>query len=191
MEQTTIMIAMQNLQAADKIKYVLQQNGYSVMETCTSGSETLRRVRALAPDILLINFDMPDMTGFEAASIIGDENLCSMVLFVTSAQRDICEELARDYDITLVLKPVNMQGLLATLDAVTQSRRRIERLGSELSKLKKGLDDRKIVERAKGILMDKKGISEAEAYRRMQKMSMDCRVAMRDIAEKIIELSHN
>ena len=68
---------------------------------------------------------------------------------------------------------------------------RLGKLARELSRLKQGLDDRKIIERAKGILMKAKSISEAEAYRRIQKMSMDSRVAMRDIAERIIELSQN
>jgi Response regulator with putative antiterminator output domain len=63
------------------------------------------------------------------------------------------------------------------------------RMEKELSALKEGLENRKLVERAKGILMKRKSISEGEAYRRIQKMSMDSRVAMKDIAEKIIELS--
>lgn len=191
MEEAKVMIAMQNLQAAQKIRYALQRSGYTVGETCASCSEALRAVRTLTPDILLINFDMPDMTGLEAATIIGDENLCSVVLFVSSEQKDLCTEFTEDYDITLFLKPVNLQGLFAAVEAVIRSRRRTEKIGRELSKLKKGLDDRKIVEQAKGILMDRKGISEAEAYRRIQKMSMDSRVAMRDIALKIMELANN
>lgn len=191
MEEAKVIIAMQNMQAADKIRYALQRGGFTVVETCKSCSEALRNVRTLAPDILLINFDMPDMTGLEAATIIGEENLCSVVLFVNTEQKDLCAELTEEYDITLFLKPVNLQGLIPIIDAVIKGRRRTEKLGRELTKLKKGFDDRKLVERAKGILMDRKGISEAEAYRRIQKMSMDSRVAMRDIALKIVELANN
>ena len=70
MEKARITVAYANEQAAEKIKYALQHNGYSVSEICTSGSETLRRVRTIEPDILLINFDMPDTTGLE------DRNNC-------------------------------------------------------------------------------------------------------------------
>ena len=189
METARITVAMQNMQAAEKIKYALQRSGYSVSEICTSGSETLRRVRSGPPDILLINFNMPDTTGLEIATIVGDENLCSVILFITSSQMDFCIDLVEDYDITLFVKPINRIALLGTMEAVLQSRRRMSKLERELNELKRGMEDRKAIERAKGILMRRKSISEAEAYRRIQKMSMDSRVAMRDIAEKIIELS--
>jgi len=189
MEKARITVAYANEQAAEKIKYALQRNGYSVSENCTSGSETLRRVRTMEPDILLINFDMPDITGLEVATIVGNENLCSVILFVTNAQRDFCADLVEDYDITLFPKPINKFALFSTIDVVLHNRRRISKLENELFLLKRGLEDRKIIEQAKGILMRRKSISEAEAYRRIQKMSMDSRVAMRDIADKILELA--
>lgn len=191
MDKATITVAMQNEQVAEKIKYALQREGYSVGDICTSGNETIRKIRTGPPDILLINFEMPDVTGLEVATIIGDENLCSVILFITNMQRDFCVSIVEDYDITLFLKPINRVALLSTLDTVLQNRRRMGRMEKELNELKQGLEDRKVIERAKGILMKRKSISEGEAYRRIQKMSMDSRVAMRDIAFKIIELSQN
>jgi AmiR/NasT family two-component response regulator len=94
-----------------------------------------------------------------------------------------------DYDVTLCAKPVSRMGLLFTLEVVLQNRRRYLRLERELSELKRGMENRKLIERAKGILMKHKGISEDEAYRRIQRMSMDSRLAMRDIAIRIIELA--
>lgn len=189
MEKAQIAIALQNTQAADKIKYALQRSGYDVSDVCQSGSETLRRVRSSATDILIINFDLPDKTGLEVSTIIGDENLCSVVLLVSNVQREFCAQLIEDYDITLLQKPLSAAALLNTIETVLQNRRRVGKLERELSKLKKELEDRKIIEKAKGILMKKKSISEAEAYRRIQTMSMDSRVSMRNIADKIIELS--
>ena len=189
MEKTRITVALHNVQAAEKIKYALQRNGYSVGEICTSGSETLRRIRAGSTDILIINFDMPDQTGLEVATILGDENLCSVILLIGNAQKGFCVDIVEDYDITLFLKPINKVALISTIEVVIQNRRRISKLERELSSLKRGLEDRKVIERAKGILMKRKSVSEAEAYRRIQKMSMDSRVSMRDIADKIIELS--
>ena len=189
METTRITVAVQNVQAAEKIKNVLQQNGYSVADVCASSNEMLRRVRMNPPDILLINFDMPDMTGLEAARIVGDENLCSIILLVDSDQREFCNGRVEDHDITMFVKPLNRIALLSAIDTVMQSRRRIRKMSDELFTLKRGMEERKLVERAKGILMKRKSISEAEAYRRIQKMSMDSRVSMKDIAQKIIELA--
>ena len=189
MEKTRITVALHNAAAAEKIKYALQRSGYSVGEICTSGSESLRKVRSGEPEILLINFEMPDMTGLEVATIVGDENLCSVILLINSAQRAYCVNTVEDYDITLHLKPINRTALLSTIDVVLQSRRRMSKLSKELFDLKRGMDDRKRIERAKGILMKRKSISEGEAYRRIQKMSMDSRVSMRSIADKIIELA--
>ncbi len=189
MDKARITIALQNIEAAEKIKYACQRSGFLVGDICTSGNEAIRRVRSEASDILLINFELPDMTGLEVATIIGDENLCSVVLLVSQMQRDFAEDMVADYDITLFTKPVNGVVLLNTLEVVLHNRRRMRKLESELSKLKRNMEDRKLIEKAKGILMKRKSISEGEAYRRIQKMSMDSRVAMRDIANKIIELA--
>ena len=189
MEKARITVAFAGAEVAEKIKYALQRNGYAVSENCTSGSEAIRRIRTTQPDILLINFDMPDTTGLEIATIVGNENLCSVILFVTNIQKDFCEDLVEDYDITLFAKPINRIALFSTIDVVLQNRRRMSKLENELFLLKRGLEDRKVIEQAKGILMKAKSISEAEAYRRIQKMSMDSRVAMRDIADKILELT--
>ncbi len=191
MDKVHITLAMQNVQVAEKIKYALQREGYFVGDICSSGNEAIRKVRTGPPDLLLINFDMPDVTGLEVATIIGDENLCSVILFIANNQWDFCSPVVEDYDITLFLKPINRLALLSTLETALQNRRRMIKMEKELAELKKGLEDRKVIERAKGILMKRKSISEGEAYRRIQKMSMDSRVAMRDIAMKIVELSQS
>ncbi len=188
MEETRITVAVHDMQAAQKIKYALQREGYFV-DVCVSSGEVLRRVRRGNLDILLINFDMPDMTGLETSAIIGDENICSVILLITPEQRKLCIGQIEDYDIILHQKPINRIALLSTIDTVLQNRRRVSKLSKELSTLKRGMQERKTVERAKGILMKRKSISEAEAYRRIQKVSMDTRVAMKDVAQKIIELS--
>jgi len=187
MENVRVMLAIHNGEAAAKIKHALVLEGYTVTETCASGSETVRRVRESPPDILLINFKLPDTTGLQVAQIVGDENLCSVILMVSGSKRGYCEAVTREYDITLLIKPVSRIAMLNTMDIVCQNRKRMVRLAHEIEDLKDSLRSRKAVEKAKGILMKKKCISEAEAYRRIQTMSMDSRVAMKDIAKKIIE----
>jgi len=183
----TVMIAVPDKEAAHKIKLVLSRAGYSITDICTSGNEALRRVRQAPPDVLLINFEMHDINGLDVAKIIGDENLCSVVLMLGSAQRDHATTTIADNDITLLLKPLNKLALLNTMDVVLQTRERMAKLSRKLEKAKEDLENRKIIEKAKGILMRKKYISEGEAYRRIQKMSMDNRVSMKQVAEQICE----
>ncbi len=183
----TVMIAVPEKEAAHKIKHVLSRAGYQVTDVCTSGNEALRRVRLSPPDILLINFELHDINGLDVAKIVGDENLCSVVLLLGSVQRDHAHVSIADNDITLLQKPLNKMALLNTMDVVLQNRERMAKLSRKLEKAKEDLENRKVIEKAKGILMRKKYISEGEAYRRIQKMSMDNRVSMRQVAEQICE----
>jgi len=185
----TIMIAVPKTDSAHKIKHVLSRSGYHVSDICTSGNETIRHVRQTPPDILLINFEMFDMNGLEVAKIVGDGNLCSVILMVGSAQKDYVVESTKEHDITLLSKPLNKLALLNTIDVVLQSRARMENLSLRLEKAKQDLENRKVIEKAKGILMHKKYISEGEAYRRIQKLSMDNRVTMREVADEICKLA--
>ena len=181
----TIMIAVPKADTAHKIKHVLNRTGYQVSDVCTSGNEAIRHVRQTPPDILLINFEMQDINGLEVAKIVGDENLCSVILMVGSAQKNYVQDAIAEHDITLLSKPLNSLALVNTIDIVLQSRSRMENLSLRLEKAKQDLENRKIIEKAKGILMHKKYISEGEAYRRIQKLSMDNRVSMREVAEEI------
>jgi len=183
----TVMIAVPDKESAHKIKHVLSRAGYHIADVCTSGNEAIRRVRLTPPDILLINFELNDINGLDVAKIVGDENLCSVVLMLGSGQRDHAMASIADNDITLLLKPLNKLALLNTMDVVLQNRDRMAKLARKLEKAKEDLEDRKVIEKAKGILMRKKYISEGEAYRRIQKMSMDNRVSMRQVAEQICE----
>ena len=142
-------------------------------------------MRQTPPDILLINFEMYDMNGLDVAKIVGDGNLCSVILMVGSPQKNYVLESTREHDITLLSKPLNKLALLNTIDIVLQTRTRMENLSRRLEKVKQDLENRKIIEKAKGILMRRKYISEGEAYRRIQKLSMDNRVSMREVAEEI------
>jgi len=181
------MVAIPNKKIAHKIKNILTHAGYHVSDICVSGNETIRKVRQSPPEILLVNFEMHDLTGLEVARIIGDENLCSVVLMVGNEQRNYVERSIAEYDITVLLKPLSKIAMMNTIDIVLQARNRMYSLSRQLEKAKSDLENRKIIEKAKGILMKTKYVSEGEAYRRIQKMSMDNRVSMREVAERICE----
>ena len=186
-DSKNVIIAVSSQAVANKLKNAITHAGYHVPEVCVSANEAIRRVRMSPPDILLINFEMHDMSGLEVAQIVGAENICSVVLMVGNAQRDYATDSILEYDITVLSKPLNRMALLNTLDVVLQARQRMNILSRQLEKAKTDLENRKIIEKAKGILISTKYISEGEAYRRIQKMSMDNRVSMREVAMRICE----
>lgn len=187
MEQHNVAVAVSNKQAAVKIKNVLTHSGYHVSDICVSGNEAIRKVRQSPPEILLVNYELHDMTGLDVAKIVGDENICSVVLMIKVDNKPYVLDATSDYDITILTKPLNKLSLINTLEIVIQSRVRMANLTSKLKKATLDLENRKVIEKAKGILMEKNYISEGEAYRRIQKMSMDNRVSMREVAERICE----
>ncbi|MBZ4644940.1 MAG: two-component system, response regulator PdtaR [Petroclostridium sp.] len=187
MNHSDIIVAISNMDLGNRIRNVLNQNGLSVIDVCSSGNEAIRKVRMLKPDLLIINFELPDTTGFEVAKIIAGDKLSTVILLTNQTQKEYAESLIGDLDIICLNKPLNKTTLLQTIDLILRSKRKVKRLEAEVNELKKSLEHRKIIDRAKGILMEKLGLSEPEAYRKIQKQSMDTGVPMKDIAKVIID----
>lgn len=187
MSRSEIIIAVGNEEAGNKIKQVLAGSGFAVSGVCFSGSEAIRRVRALKPAILLANYELPDTTGFDVARVVAGNNLCSVVLLTDDIQKGYVESRMKDLDIVCLIRPVSRALLLNTVELLIRSRIRIEKLEAEIREMKVNLDTRKLIDRAKGLLMEKSGLSEQEAYRKIQKQSMDTGVPMKEVARSIVE----
>lgn len=187
MNQIDIIIAISNVELGSRIKAFLAQNGISVVDICTSGNEAIRKVRLLKPEILIINFELPDTTGLEVAKILGGDRLCTIVLLTNETQKEYAESSADDLDLICLNKPLNKSVLLQSIDFISRTKKRIKKLESEVSHLKKDIESRKLVDKAKGLLMQKLGLSEPDAYRKIQKQSMDSGVPMKDIAKVIVD----
>lgn len=188
MSRSEIIIAAGNGEAGNKIKQVLADNGFVVTGICISGNEAIRKVRTLKPALLLANYELPDTTGFEVAKIIAGNNLCSVILLTDDAQKGYVESRARDMDIVCLNRPVSRALLLNSVELVIKSRIRIQKLEAELNEMKSNLETRKQVDKAKGLLMEKSGLSEQEAYRRIQKQSMDTGMSMKEVSQIIIDM---
>lgn len=188
MNRSEIIIAAGNEEAGNKIRQMLTDNGFTVTGICISGNEAIRKVRALKPAILLANYELSDTTGFEVAKIIAGNNLCSVVLLTNDIQKGYVESRARDMDIICLIRPVNKALLLNTVELLIKSSIRVQKLEAELNEMKINLDTRKLIDKAKGLLMDKLGLSEQEAYRRIQKQSMDTSVSMKEVSKIIVDM---
>ena len=132
---------------------------------------------------------MPDMDGIEAAKILTEERVAPVVLLSAYSQRELVDRAREAGVVAYLVKPYREEELTPAVEVALARFREFQDLHKQVADLQQALETRKLVDRAKGILMDKQGLSEAEAFRKIQKMSMDNRKSMKDVAEAII-LAH-
>jgi len=186
MQQAKIFIACADSSARQNLKYMLVREGYLIAGEAPDGSQALRMIRTLQPGLVLLDSDLQGTNALEIARIIDEDRVAPIILLASSWHRSLITR-TRDFPIfAYLIKPVQESTLIPAVEAALANYRRVTSLEQEISKLKETLASRKVVEKAKGILMDTMGLTEAEAYRRMQRQSMDRCVPMKTIAEAII-----
>ena len=137
-----------------------------------------------------MDIKMPDMDGIEAAKILTEERVAPVVLLSAYSQRELVDRAREAGVVAYLVKPYREEDLTPAIEVALARYRGVPGVcKSQVVDLQQALETRKLVDRAKGILMDKQGLTEAEAFRKIQKMSMDNRKAMKDVAEAII-LAH-
>jgi len=183
MQGTRICLALTDRTEMQRIKAFLTANGFVVVDEAQDGASAIRRIRALRPDLVLVDYDLPGLSGLQIAKIAEEDRICPAIVVRTGSR----EELKGDPDIAYLFRPITKSALLQTIHLVLLSYRKVLRLQDEITQLRGSLLARKTIEKAKGILMSKWGISEEEAYRWMQKISMDRGVSMKDLAQSIVK----
>lgn len=186
MEAVRILIAMSNEAYSVKLRTVLVEAGYTVIDYARDGHECLRKVRALRPDLVVLEYNLSLMNGYEVSRIVIEDRLCDIILVVAAEQESLISDLRGEHSFVYMTKPINKPGLINTIDLMVKNRRKVRELEKQIEELKASLDARKDVEKAKGLLMKHLGLSEAEAYKRIQKQSMDRGIPMKEIAKAII-----
>ncbi|MDP4093984.1 MAG: ANTAR domain-containing protein [Bacillota bacterium] len=186
MESARILIAMANEASVGKLKTILSESGYIVVDSAKDGNECIRKLRTLRPDLAIIEYNLPLMNGYEVAKVSVEDNICDIVLVVGESQRNSIDDLEGPRSFICMPKPLNKSNLIITIDLMVKNRKKIVSLENEIKQLKDVLDTRKEVERAKGLLMKQLNLTEAEAFKRIQKQSMDRGIPMKEIAKAII-----
>jgi len=172
----------------EKISAILSSEGYSVIGSHISGGDALRLVRAHRPDLILISYNLPDMTGRELASIICADNICPVVMIVSSNERVFCEDLVAEMNVVIIEKPMTKLQILYTIDITLQQTKLIKSLENKINKLSDSLESRKVIDRAKSILiLSNPEASEEDIYSAMRTASMNQRMPLKRIAELIID----
>lgn len=189
MERTRVIIADDESLIRMDLREMLNNLGYLVVGEVADGRSAVYQARELRPDVVIMDVKMPDMDGIEAARILTGERIAPVVLLSAYSQRDLVQRAREAGVVAYLVKPYREEELTPAIEVALARFAEFKELQQQVADLKEALETRKMVDRAKGILMDKQGLSEAEAFRKIQKMSMDNRKPMKDVAEAII-LAH-
>jgi len=182
----SVMVCCSDTKRRNKITSLLQQMGSTVVAEASDAPQALRQVHTLHPQLVIIDIEFYDPSSLEIASLISREKLAPVILLTTPHHQEVIRALNENYIMSYVVKPINKWALESTVYTVLANFRKMEQMESEINKLKDTLETRKVVEKAKHILMRDQKLTEPEAFRRMQKQSMDKGIAMKSLAEAII-----
>lgn len=185
MGELRIVIADSDAQLRKTLKAILQQAGHVVVGEAEDALTALKLVRTRQPELVILDARLAVMEGAELGYIIEEDGLAPVIL-MTSGDYCRTNENPDKQSFAYIIKPFSERSLLPIIDVVVKNYQRIRELEQEITRLKDTIETRKLVEKAKGILMDKQGLSEAEAFKRIQKQSMNKRVSMRSVAKAII-----
>lgn len=183
---TRVVIACKKTTTIKQIKSMMNKAGYLVIGEATDGQRALQLIRTTQPDLVLVDLTLPSLSGGELAQNIEDAGLAPVLVLVSPTERSIAREAIHSKIYSYALFPIDEGGLLAAIDSAMANFRRIGQMAQEISKLRDQLESRKVVEKAKGLLMKQFNLKEEEAFRKMQKQSMDKRTSMAAIAKAII-----
>lgn len=189
MERTRVIIADDESIIRMDLREMLTNLGYLVVGEAGDGRSAVNLARELKPDVAILDIKMPDMDGIEAARILTEEKIAPVVLLTAYSQPDLVEGAKEAGVVGYITKPMRESDLTPAIEVAMARFSEFRALEKEVGDLKQALETRKLVDRAKGILMDTQGLTEAEAFRRIQKMSMNKRRPMKDVAEAVI-LAH-
>ncbi|MEW6172652.1 MAG: ANTAR domain-containing protein [Bacillota bacterium] len=164
--------------------------GYQVVGEAADGSTALNIIRMRQVDLAVVSAHLAGVTGLEIASIIHEDKLAPVILTCSLLWEDVLDKAKEARVYGLLVKPFDETVLIPAATFALANYREVTNLEQQAWKLKTSLENRKAIEKAKGLLMENFGITENEAFRRIQKLSMDKRLPMREVADAII-LSHS
>ena len=165
---------------------MLQDAGYEVVAEADNGQRAVELAREHRPDLVLMDVKMPVLDGITAAEQIASDRIAPVVLLTAFSQRELVERAREAGAMAYVVKPFTVDDLVPAIEIAISRAEEIAALEREVSDMKEQFATRKLVERAKSLLTTKMGLTEPEAFRWIQKTSMDRRLSMREVAEALI-----
>ena len=166
---------------------MLRDHGFEVVGEAADGEKAVALAEELRPDIVVMDVKMPLLDGISAAEILTKRHIAPVVLLTAFSQRELVERAAEAGALAYVVKPFTPNDLIPAIDIALTRYQQITALEDEITDLAERLETRKVLDRAKGILNDTMGLTEPEAFRWIQKASMDRRLSMREVAQTVID----
>ncbi|NOK60631.1 MAG: response regulator [Chloroflexi bacterium AL-W] len=187
MAATRILVAEDNDLVALTLEEQLKGLGYDVIAIARTGTEAVDLASRLSPDLVIMDIRMPEIEGTEAASRINQKQRTPIIMLTAYTDRDTIRRAEAAGALGYLVKPVNETELTPAINIAMARFKDIEALRHQVGELEDSLEARKLIERAKGILMQRLGLSERDAYERLRHRARDKRAKMKDIAQAIIE----
>jgi len=185
-ERTRVIIADDESLIRMDLREMLTNLGYLVVGEAGDGRSAVNLARELRPDIVVMDIKMPDMDGIEAAEVLTTERVAPVLLLSAYSQQELVQRARQAGVAGYLVKPFRESDLAPAIEVVLARFSEFRAMEREVSSLQDALETRKLVERAKGWLMDSQGLKEQEAFRKIQQLSMNSRKSMREIAQAIL-----
>ncbi len=166
---------------------MLAEEGYDVVGQAADGEQAVALAHELRPDLVVMDVKMPKLDGIAAASQIAQARIAPVVMLTAFSQRDLVERAGEAGAMAYLVKPFTKSDLVPAIEVARSRFAELRQLADEVGSLEEQLAARKAVERAKSLLQSALGISEAEAFRWIQKTAMDLRMSAREVAEQVVE----
>ena len=165
---------------------MLREAGYNVIGEAANGREAISLARHLKPDLAILDVKMPEIDGISAAELIVSEKLAAVLMLTAFSQRELVERARDAGAMAYLVKPFSISDLTPAIEMALGRYAQIQALEAEVGDLGQRLEARKLVDRAKGVLMANLGISEPEAFKWIQKAAMDQRSSMSAVSEGVL-----
>lgn len=169
------------------LRELLEEAGHTVVGEASDGVKAIELARKHRPDLVIMDIKMPEMDGIAAAKVISQEKIAPVLLLTAFSQKEIVDKAKDSGVLAYLVKPVKEANLFPAIEIALSRFQEFAELERELEDVKNSLETRKVLDRAKGILMDAYKLNENEAYRRIQQYSMAKRKSIREVAEAIVE----
>jgi len=166
---------------------MLREEGYDVVGEAGDGEQAVKLATELRPDLVILDVKMPKRDGIEAASDIAGKRIAPVVILTAFSQRELVERARDAGAMAYLVKPFAKRDLVPAVELAISRFTELQALENEVAGLTERLATRKVVERAKGLLMAKQGLSEPDAFRWIQRTAMDRRTTMKAVAEVVVE----
>ena len=168
------------------LKETLVGLGYLVVGEAGDGVSVVNLARELRPDLVIMDIKMPKLDGIQAAKVLTEDKIAPVLLLTAYSDRELVDRAREAGVVNYIVKPFRDAELLPAIEIAMARYAEFQEMDKKIGDLTEVLETRKLVERAKGVLMDTQGLKEQEAFRKIQQLSMNTRKTMREIAQAIL-----